>query len=154
MGKRRRARELTLQFLYQYDTFKESSPNSLILEEITELFWTTKEIDLEDEVRRFADSLIIGVCENMNGIDGIINRYSKHWRLSRMSKIDRNILRMAIYELAYLMNIPPPVTINEAVELAKKYGTEESGAFVNGILDRIRVAVDEGELEYDKGSNS
>jgi N utilization substance protein B len=154
MGKRRRARELTLQFLYQYDTFKESSPNSLILEEITELFWTTKEIDLEDEVRRFADSLIIGVCENMNGIDGIINRYSKHWRLSRMSKIDRNILRMAIYELAYLMNIPPPVTINEAVELAKKYGTEESGAFVNGILDRIRVAVDKGELEYDKGSNS
>ncbi|MBI2487450.1 MAG: transcription antitermination factor NusB [Deltaproteobacteria bacterium] len=154
MGKRRRARELTLQFLYQYDTLKESSPNSLILEEIIELFWTTKEIDLEDEVRRFADSLIIGVCENMNGINGIINRYSKHWRLSRMSKIDRNILRMAIYELAYLMNIPPPVTINEAVELAKKYGTEESGAFVNGILDRIRVAVDKGELKYDKGSNS
>ncbi len=154
MGKRRRARELTLQFLYQYDTLKEFSPNSLILEEVTELFWTTKEISLEDEARTFANSLVVGVCENMNGIDSIINRYSQHWRLSRMSKIDRNILRMAIYELAYLMNIPPPVTINEAVELAKKYGTEESGAFVNGILDRIRVAVDKGELEYDKGSNS
>ena len=154
MGKRRRARELTLQFLYQYDTLKESFPNSLILEEVIELFWTTKEIHLEDEVRGFANSLLIGVCENMNSIDSIINRYSQHWRLSRMSKIDRNILRMAIYELAYLMNIPPPVTINEAVELAKKYGTEESGSFVNGILDRIRVAVDKGELEYDKGSNS
>lgn len=154
MGKRRRARELTLQFLYQYDTLKEFSPNSLILEEVIELFWTTKEISLEDEARTFANSLVVGVCENMNGIDSIINRYSQHWRLSRMSKIDRNILRMAIYELAYLMNIPPPVTINEAVELAKKYGTEESGAFVNGILDRIRVAVDKGELEHDKGSNS
>jgi N utilization substance protein B len=63
-----------------------------------------------------------------------------------MSKIDRNILRLAIYELAYLRNIPPAVTINEAVELAKKYGTEESGAFVNGILDRIRIALSTGEL--------
>ncbi len=154
MGKRRHARELTLQFLYQYDTLKESSPNSLILEEVIELFWTTKEINPEDELKGFANNLIRGVCENTDGIDGIINRYSQHWRLSRMSKIDRNILRMAIYELVYLMNIPPPVTINEAVELAKKYGTEESGAFVNGILDRIRLAVDKGELEYDKGSDS
>lgn len=154
MGKRRRARELTLQFLYQYDTLKESSPISPSFEEVIDLFWTTKEVSLGDEVRGFASSLIVGVCENMNGIDRVINRYSQHWRLSRMSKIDRNILRMAIYELAYLMTIPPPVTINEAVELAKKYGTEESGAFVNGILDRIRLAVDKGELEYDKGSDS
>ncbi|MGH7806555.1 MAG: transcription antitermination factor NusB [Thermodesulfobacteriota bacterium] len=154
MGKRRRSRELTLQFLYQYDTLKESSPTSPNFEEVIDLFWTTKEVSLGDEVRGFASSLIIGVCENMNGIDRVINRYSQHWRLSRMSKIDRNILRMAIYELAYLMTIPPPVTINEAVELAKKYGTEESGAFVNGILDRIRLAVDKGELEYDKGSDS
>jgi N utilization substance protein B len=154
MGKRRRSRELTLQFLYQYDTLKESSPASPNFEEAIELFWTTKKVALEDEVRGFASSLIVGVCENMDGIDRVINRYSQHWRLSRMSKIDRNILRMAIYELTYLMNIPPPVTINEAVELAKKYGTEESGAFVNGILDRIRLAVDKGELEYDKGSDS
>ena len=154
MGKRRRSRELTLQFLYQYDTLKESSPTSPNFEEVIDLFWTTKEVSLGDEVRGFASSLIIGVCENMNGIDRVISRYSQHWRLSRMSKIDRNILRMAIYELAYLMTIPPPATINEAVELAKKYGTEESGAFVNGILDRIRLAVDKGELEYDKGSDS
>ena len=154
MGKRRRAREIALQFLYQYDTLKETSPNDVILEEAIELFWTTKEPSSEKEVREFAHKLIVGACENMEGIDSIINRYSKHWRLSRMSKIDRNILRMAIYELVYLMNIPPPVTINEAVELAKKYGTEESGAFVNGILDRIRIAVDKRELEYDNGSNS
>lgn len=153
MGKRRRAREIALQFLYQYDTLKETSPKGVILEEAVELFWTTKEPSSENEVREFADRLIIGACENMEGIDGIINRYSKHWRLSRMSKIDRNILRMAIYELIYLMNIPPPVTINEAVELAKKYGTEESGAFVNGILDRVRIAIDKRELENDEGSD-
>jgi N utilization substance protein B len=147
MGKRRRARELTLQFLYQYDTLKESSPEEINTEEIlNELFWKTKEVPLQDEVREFANTLITGTCENMDGIDEIINRYSEHWRLYRMSKIDRNILRMAIYELIYLRNIPPAVTINEAVELAKKYGTEESGAFVNGILDRIRIALSKGEL--------
>jgi len=154
MGKRRRAREIALQFLYQYDTLKESSPNGVVIEEAVDLFWTTKEPPLDKEVREFANRLITGACKNMDGIDSIIKRYSKHWRLSRMSKIDRNILRMAIYELVYLMNIPPAVTINEAVELAKKYGTEESGAFVNGILDGIRIAVDKGELEYDKGSDS
>ncbi|MGE5443218.1 MAG: transcription antitermination factor NusB [Ignavibacteriales bacterium] len=146
MGKRRRARELTLQFLYQYDTLMESSPEDINVEEMLKLFWATKEIPLDDDVREFSDRLIIGACDNIGGIDEIIDRYSEHWRLSRMSRIDRNILRMAIYELIYLRDIPPPVTINEAVELAKKYGTEESGAFVNGILDRIRMSLKKGEI--------
>ncbi len=153
MGKRRRARENTLQFLYQYDTLKESSSHAIRIDEMLMLFWTTKELTVEEDVREFSNKLITGACENIEGIDNIINRYSEHWRLSRMSKIDRNILRMAIYELVYLRDIPPPVTINEAVELAKKYGTEESGAFVNGILDRIRIALDKGEVEYDKRSD-
>lgn len=147
MGKRRRARELTLQFLYQYDTLKESSHEEVNVQEtISELFWKTKEVSLQDDVRVFADSLITGTCENMDGIDEVIDRYSEHWKLSRMSKIDRNILRMAVYELLYLRGIPPAVTINEAVELAKRYGTEESGAFVNGVLDKIRIAFSKGEL--------
>ncbi|MCI0454359.1 MAG: transcription antitermination factor NusB [Candidatus Dadabacteria bacterium] len=154
MGKRRRARENTLQFLYQYDTLKESSSQELNINDILLLFWATKESDIEKDVEEFSNRLITGACENIEGIDGIINRYSEHWRLSRMSKVDRNILRMAIYELVYLRDIPPPVTINEAVELAKRYGTDESGAFVNGILDRIRIALDKGEVEYDKGSDS
>jgi N utilization substance protein B len=154
MGKRRRARENTLQFLYQYDTLKESSSQELNINDILLLFWATKESEIEKDVEEFSNRLITGACENIEGIDGIINRYSEHWRLSRMSKVDRNILRMAIYELVYLRDIPPPVTINEAVELAKRYGTDESGAFVNGILDRIRIALDKGEVEYDKGSDS
>jgi N utilization substance protein B len=112
------------------------------------------ESEVEKDVEEFSNRLITGACENIEGIDSIINRYSEHWRLSRMSTIDRNILRMAIYELVYLRDIPPPVTINEAVELAKKYGTEESGAFVNGILDRIRIALNKGEVEYDKRRDS
>jgi transcription antitermination protein NusB len=146
MGKRRRARELALQFLYQYDTLMEFSPEDTNIVEILRLFWATKEIPLEDEVREFSDRLIVGTCDNIGGIDEIIDHYSEHWRLSRMSRIDKNILRMAIYELVYLGDIPPPVTINEAVELAKKYGTEESGAFVNGILDRIRMCLTKGEI--------
>lgn len=146
MGKRRRARELALQFLYQYDTLMEFSPEDTNIDETLRLFWATKETPLEDDVREFSDRLIVGACDNIRGIDEIIERYSEHWRLSRMSRIDKNILRMAIYELVYLGDIPPPVTINEAVELAKKYGTEESGAFVNGILDRIRMSLTKGEI--------
>ena len=73
-------------------------------------------------------------------------KYSEHWKVSRMSRIDRNILRLALYELLNLSNIPHPVTINEAVEIAKKYGTNESGSFINGIIDRVRVDIDKGEI--------
>ncbi len=146
MGKRRKARELTLQFLYQYDSLKETSPEELDLEEQIELYWSTNVHSQDDQIKEFANTLIKGSCENMAGIDRIIARYSQNWRLTRMSKIDRNILRMAVYELAYLRNIPPPVTINEAVELAKKYGTDESGSFINGILDRVRITIGKREL--------
>ena len=146
MGKRRRSREIALQFLYQYDSQRETCLEDSEIKQQINLFWSAKDASMNEDVREFATVLITGSCENMDGIDLIINKYSKHWRLSRMPTIDRNILRMAIYELAYLRNIPPPVTINEAVELAKKFGTEESGSFINGILDRIRIAVEREEL--------
>lgn len=146
MGKRRRSREIALQFLYQYDSQRETCLEDSEIKQQINLFWSAKNASVNEDVREFATVLITGSCENMEGIDRIINKYSKHWRLSRMPTIDRNILRMAIYELAYLRNIPPPVTINEAVELAKKFGTEESGSFINGILDRIRIALERQEL--------
>ena len=146
MGKRRRAREIALQFLYQYDSQRETRLEDSDIKQQINLFWLAKDASVNEDVKDFATVLITGSCENMEGIDQIIKRYSKNWRLSRMPTIDRNILRMAIYELAYLRNIPPPVTINEAVELAKKFGTEESGSFINGILDRIRIALERQEL--------
>ncbi|MGB7291057.1 MAG: transcription antitermination factor NusB, partial [Thermodesulfobacteriota bacterium] len=146
MGKRRRAREIALQFLYQYDSQRETRLEDSDIKQQINLFWSAKDASINEDVKEFATVLIMGSCENMEGIDQIISKYSKHWRLSRMPTIDRNILRMATYELAYLRNIPPPVTINEAVELAKKFGTEDSGSFINGILDRIRIALERQEL--------
>ncbi len=146
MGKRRRARELALQFLYQYDALQESLGESRELEEQLSSFWERSGIRVDDETREFSSLLILGTCKNLPHIDQIIGRFSEHWRLSRMSNIDRNILRLAVYELVYLSNIPAAVTINEAVELGKRFGTEESGSFINGILDKIRIARDKGEL--------
>ena len=154
MGRRRKARELALQFLYQYDTLRETSSEEVSLDDLMGLFWRTNEMPSEDEVRVFATTLMSGACRDMQGIDEIISSYSENWKISRMSKVDRNIIRMAIYELLYLNDIPAPVTINEAIELGKKYGTEESGAFINGILDRVRRALSKGELDNDKRGDS
>lgn len=145
MGKRRLARELTLQFLYQLDSLKGFDEISN-LDKTLDIFFSIKSSKQDDEVKGFMLMLARGVIENISGIDEIIGRYSAHWRLSRMANIDRNILRMAIYELVYLCDIPPAVTINEAVEIAKKYGTDESGSFINGILDRVRTASVDGDL--------
>lgn len=145
MGKRRLARELTLQFLYQTDALKGFDSGNSIDESIKR-FWSARNRTEERDTRSFMEMLSRGVVENVQGIDGIITRYSTHWRLARMPNIDRNILRMAIYEIAYLRNIPPAVTINEAVEIAKKYGSEESSGFINGILDRVSNARENGEV--------
>lgn len=149
MGTRRRARELALQFLYQYDLLKESSSDSEGVEELLSFFWDRNEVSSEDDTKEFCCVLIRGSCLNLTYIDEIIGTYSEHWRLTRMATIDRNILRIAIYELLYLRNIPPPVTINEAVELGKRFGTEESGSFINGILDKIRMVQEKGDLSND-----
>lgn len=146
MGKRRRARELALQFLYQYDALHEHAGDLSELESELSLFLEESGIVTAEETRDFSTLLIIGTCKNLSHIDEIVGRFSEHWRLSRMSNIDRNILRLAVYELIYLSNIPPAVTINEAVELGKRFGTEESGSFINGILDKIRIAREKGEI--------
>jgi len=144
MGTRRQARELALQFLYQFDSLKESSPDSEDVEELLSLFWDGNDIPSDDDTKEFSSILVRGSCSNLPSIDKILASYSDNWRLKRMSTIDRNILRIAIYELLYLSNIPPPVTINEAIELGKRFGTEESGSFINGILDKIREAKEKG----------
>ncbi len=146
MGTRRQARELALQFLYQYDSLKESSTDTEDVGELLSTFWDENDVPIDDDTREFSSTLIMGSCSNLTKVDGVITTYSEHWRLNRMSTIDRNILRIAIYELAYLSNIPPAVTINEAVELGKRFGTEESGSFINGILDKIKEAKEKGEI--------
>jgi N utilization substance protein B len=84
------------------------------------------------------ERLVLGVLEHCQEIDRLIEKYSENWRLVRMNIVDRTILRMAIFELLYCEEIPPKVTLNEAIELGKRYGSEDSGSFINGILDRIQ----------------
>jgi N utilization substance protein B len=97
----------------------------------------------------FALLLCRGVLENVDAIDGIINRCSEHWKVSRMSMIDRNIMRLSVYEMVFLSDIPVPVTINEAIEVAKEFGSETSAAFINGVLDKIGRDMEEGGLSDD-----
>ena len=128
MGDRRHARELALQILYQGDVNQESAGDP-------EAFWEGR--PAPPDVRLFAETLFRGVWSRRDEIDAILQRYAEHWSVARMPAVDRNILRCAVYEFLYMNDIPARATINEAIELAKRYGSEKSGAFVNGVLDRI-----------------
>jgi N utilization substance protein B len=130
---RSRCREWALQFLYQGEFSEPPDPTAL------EQFWG----HFQDggAPPAYLKELVEGVGSHLEELDALIVRYSEHWRLERMTVVDRNLLRLAIYELLYQPGIPPKVVINEAVEMAKRYGSEASGAFVNGILDQVRMSV-------------
>jgi transcription antitermination protein NusB len=128
--KRRKAREYALQVMFQLDIRKEKPTITLF-----KRFWT--EFDPDDDVRVFTEEIVTGTHKHLKTINAKILACAKNWTLDRMAIVDRNVLRMAAYEILYRMDIPPSVTINEAIELAKKFGTDESGAFVNGILDSV-----------------
>lgn len=132
MGNRRKARELVTQILFHMEYNSGNPDNSFEL--ICENFNAPKPL------RAFSKDLVRGVCEKRSHIDEIIKKASKNWRLERMSRVDRSILRLSVYEMLFMENIPHKVSIDEAVELGKKYGTEESGAFINGVLDNIYIA--------------
>ncbi len=131
LRKRTQARECALQILYQY----EMNPEPVV--EIVKKFWSQQDEAYSEETRAFAEKLALGAVEHQAEIDKVIERYADNWELSRMAMIDRNIMRFATYELLYLSDVPPKVTLNEAVNLAKKFSQGESGKFVNGILDKI-----------------
>ncbi|HTG45332.1 MAG TPA: transcription antitermination factor NusB [Verrucomicrobiae bacterium] len=152
---RREARERAVQFLFQYDLNKSEN-----LEEALNHFWDSQRaaaikeekgkarwgetMELQpptsDEaaMRVFADPLIRGTLESLEEIDGKIKHYAKNWDMNRMAVVDRNILRLAIYEMLHRQDIPPVVSINEAVDIAKRFSTDDSGRFVNGILDKVK----------------
>jgi N utilization substance protein B len=100
----------------------------------------------ERPTQPFFHRLVDGVQENRQTIDTVIEQFSSNWKLSRMSCVDRNVLRIAVFELLFCADIPPKVSINEAIDVGKRFGTDESGAFINGILDSIRLAMDRHEV--------
>ena len=140
MGTRRQARELAMQALFYMDIRKDASEETL--EYFCGCFCPSK------KSRPFFRKLVNGVLETKGQIDSLVERYSQNWNISRMSCVDRNVMRIAVYEMLYCDDIPPKVSINEAVDIGKKFGTQESGAFINGIMDSIREAlVKEGTLQ-------
>ncbi len=137
MGDRRQARELALQALFALDM--EKAFPSQDLDENLDAFCASNEEKLTNSVKPFFLELVKGVNENYSQIDGFLEKYSKHWKISRMPVVDRNIMRIAAFEFLKHPDIPCSVTINEAVEIGKKYGTRDSGPFINGVLDRIKA---------------
>jgi N utilization substance protein B len=133
MGKRRDGREAAVQYLYHHDL--NSGENAGTPED----FWELR--PAKPNVREFAMQLIAGVQEHAVEIDRRISRYAENYQLGRMLAVDRNILRLAIYEMNFAKDVPPVVAINEAIEIAKKFGADESSRFINGILDRAKQDV-------------
>jgi len=134
MGIRREARECAVQILFQLDL------NPGCLDGIFNDFWTHARAD--DSARRFAEELVKGVRENLDTIDASVRKYAEHWDIGRMRVVDRNVIRLAVYEMFFRQDIPPVVSINEAVDIAKYFSDSKSGRFVNGILDRARLDLD------------
>jgi len=133
MGNRRKSRELAIQALFFMDM------NDRFAEEKLSLF--CEDFVPSSQLRPFFLNLVRGVSAARTEIDAIIERFSNNWKISRMSGVDRNIMRVAVFEMLCCKDIPCKVSINEAIDLGKKFGTEESGAFVNGILDSIYLAM-------------
>jgi N utilization substance protein B len=131
MGRRRKAREVALQFLYQLDLQGEDDPTPHAPD-----FWIRHPVD--DETRVFADALVRGTKRHQVKADELLRQYVEHWDLERMAVVDRNLLRLAVYEMLWSGDVPSKVAINEAMEIAKKFGTGDSSRFINGVLDRIR----------------
>jgi transcription antitermination protein NusB len=139
MGARRIARERALQALYQLDM---SGGNP---DEALHSAWDSVAAEIprpDPAALQFAQELVRGVVGELTEIDGLIETHSHNWRLDRMDRIDRNVLRLAVFELRSRADIPRKVTLNEAVELGKTFGTEGSSAFINGLLDRIALALE------------
>src|SRR5262245_32563372 len=134
MGVRRDARELALQALYQLDLTGEADPTRSLAH-----FWT--EYDDRREIQTFARELVDGVRANHERIDALIAQSAEHWRLPRLSRVDLNVLRLATFELLARPDIPAAVTINEAIEIARRFGSADSPTFVNGVLDHVAAVL-------------
>ena len=130
MSKRREGREAAVQYLYQLDIHDDR------VADLRTEFWTLR--DSNPKVREFAEQLIAGVNAHLAEVDERIKKYALNFEIGRLAAVDRNILRLAIYEMLYCMETPPIVALNEALEIAKKFGGEDSARFINGILDKVK----------------
>lgn len=145
MSHRRKAREVALKVLYALDVINRDVEGAI------DLFWAN--FDAPDDARAFSSLLIEGTWQKRESLDELISQHSENWSLSRMARVDRNILRMAVYELLFCDDIPPKVTLNEAIDLGKIYGSENSGSFINGILDALYADMRSADPGDEEGFN-
>ncbi|MFA6308502.1 MAG: transcription antitermination factor NusB [Clostridia bacterium] len=129
---RRASRDIAMKLLYQLEIQKEDKEEQIDI--------TLAQNDLSKNDRNYVLDVVKGVFENLSYIDKVIDKYSKGWKINRISKVDLSILRLSIYEIGFMNDIPFSVSVNEAVELAKKYSNEDAGSFVNGILGKVSKA--------------
>ena len=132
MGSRRKAREYAVQLLYLLDLRNDQDPRALV-----ETFWMGEAFRAED--RAFAEELVNGTREHQREIDAIIGEHASNWKIARMPVVDRNILRLGVFELCHARDLPASVVINEAIELAKRFSGSEAPGFINGVLDRVKL---------------
>ena len=140
MGLRRKSREMALQFLFSHD-FQECSNSPDAVATDLDMFCQTFDVGIRS--LPYGRQLIQGICLHLAEIDALLAEHSHNWRVERMSLVDRNILRIAVFELRYSDEAPAQVAINEALEIAKRYSIEESVSFINGILDAVQSALPE-----------
>ncbi len=144
--KRTRARELCLQVLYQYDLVGES-----MLESLGSFL---REEETDKDTRAYAEEMVVSTIKQRDTIDERIQGVAQNWKIGRMAVIDRNVLRLATFELVFREDIPPKVAINEAIELGKRFSTSNSGAFINGILDKIKSGLPASRLAQADGTDA
>ncbi len=139
MGLRRKARELALQFLFSRDFGPAAGQSAQVVMDLERF---AVHFNSGRKILPYASHLVQGICAERHAIDGLIAAHSHNWRLERMSSVDRNILRIATFEMARCEDVPARVAINEALEIAKRYSTEDAVPFINGILDGVRAGLD------------
>lgn len=135
VGARHSGREAALQMLFQVEA-SGATPDEAI-----ELFWRSFGEGADPESRAYADACVRGVAASREALDGHIAKASQHWRVERMTRVDRNVLRLGVWELAERADVPRAVVLDEAVELAKSFGNDDSSAFVNGVLNKVAEAL-------------
>jgi len=141
MGVRRTAREAALQFLYQEDfTLSPGQPFGYDLQDRFSLFCSLFQVN--KKARNYAQEILEGVSLTLQEVDDLISRCATNWRLNRLAVTDRNLLRIAVWEIVYRDDVPTQVAINEAIEIAKRYAGEDSPKFINGVLDAVRLALE------------
>jgi len=139
MGARRKARICALQMLFQYDVARPS------VEELTRSYWEAFGDDMGNVPHEFSDKLALGAISHLDEIDALIKRRAENWRIQRMAVVDRNLLRLAIYEFLFESDTPKTVVINEALEIARRFSTFEATQFINGILDAIKRDLEDNQ---------